>query len=78
MEQKDKLYELENALNEFVAQTVEEEFRPEVKVAVAKFFEDEVKHYNEKELAEHCKDAESILAAFRDFLERTQCLTCKV
>lgn len=77
MKDKDEiLRSIETALNEFVSQDVQGPVKEEMKMAVSKFFKDEVSKYGDQELKDKFKNPEAVVKEFSDFLDRTKCIVC--
>jgi len=76
---KDKeeiLRNIEAALNEFVSQDVQGPMKEEMKMAVSKFFKEEVSKYGDQELKEKFKNPDAVVKQFSEFLDRTKCIVC--
>jgi hypothetical protein len=70
------LRNIEAALTEFVSQDVQGPMKEEMKMAVSKFFKEEVSQYGDQELKEKFKNPDAVVKQFSEFLDRTKCIVC--
>ena len=69
MSQREMLKDMELALVNLVAHEAEAEDRVDIQAAVARFFQDEVAHYSEAQLAERFPTPEALVRRFSEFMK---------
>ncbi|QTA80842.1 Uncharacterized protein dnl_31550 [Desulfonema limicola] len=71
------LTEIEHRFNEFLDHELEgDDSKIEMRIAVSKYFSEEVQKYTTAELQEKLKDTQSIINNFSEFLKNAECIVC--
>jgi hypothetical protein len=68
--------EVEDTLIQLVSRELEAPYKPEMKIAVEKFFEEVVSRYGKEELQEKLADLGKVMEEFYRYLDSTSCVIC--
>ena len=73
----DAIYDdLKEALTAFVSQKTDKSVRIDLKLAVEKYFEEEVSRYTTEELVKYLDTPEKVIGHFKKYIDGKECLLC--
>ena len=68
--------ELKVAIADFVSQQADESLKLDLKIAVEKYFEEEISRYTKEELLKYLDKPEKVIRHFKDYLAGKDCVLC--